>query len=106
VPVCHVLVDGKVCFGTGSDSQKVRNLQADPHLAVPVDLYSEDWKFIKGIMLQGLPGSSIVGPRSGRFEHCCTGNTRSTPTRPVGGEADSMIVEMTPTRVFSWNVDE
>jgi len=83
VPVCHVLVDGKVCFGTGSDSQKVRNLQADPHLAVPVDLYSEDWKFIKGIMLQGLPGSSIVGPRSGRFERCCTGNTRSTPTRPV-----------------------
>jgi Pyridoxamine 5'-phosphate oxidase len=23
VPVCHVLVDGKVCFGTGSGSQKV-----------------------------------------------------------------------------------
>ena len=53
VPVCYVLVDGKVCFGTGSGSQKVRNLQADPHVAVLVDLYSENWNFIKGVMLQG-----------------------------------------------------
>jgi len=105
VPVCHVLVDGKVCFGTGSGSQKVLNLQADPHMAVLVDLYSEDWNFIKGIMLQGTARLIHRGPA---FRKIRTLLYRKYPQYPEEAgleEADSMIVEMTPTRVSSWGVE-
>jgi PPOX class probable F420-dependent enzyme len=106
VPVCHVLVDGKVCFGTGSDSQKVRNLQADPHLAVLVDLYSEDWKFIKGIMLQGTARLIHRGPAFRKIRTLLYQKYPQYPDDAGLEEADSMIVEMTPTRVSSWAVDE
>ncbi len=62
MPVCHVLAEGKIYFGTGSDSQKVQNLKANPHMAVLVDLYSEDWSLLKGVMVQGTAKLIQRGP--------------------------------------------
>src|SRR2546426_8448492 len=53
VPVCHVLVDGKLYFASDTGARKVRNLKANPHIAVSVDLYSDDWSNLKGVLLQG-----------------------------------------------------
>ena len=43
VPVCHVVAEGKIYFATDAQSQKARNLQRAPRLALVADLYSEDW---------------------------------------------------------------
>jgi len=40
-------------FGSDVDARKVLNLKANPRLAVSVDLYSDDWSNLKGVMIQG-----------------------------------------------------
>ena len=46
VPVCHTLVGDRIYFASGDDARKVLNLGQNEHLAVTVDLYSEDWSQI------------------------------------------------------------
>jgi nitroimidazol reductase NimA-like FMN-containing flavoprotein (pyridoxamine 5'-phosphate oxidase superfamily) len=40
VPVCHVLATGKLYIGSGDDGPKVRNLKANPKIAVTVSARS------------------------------------------------------------------
>src|SRR5437763_8033620 len=53
VPVCQVVAGGKIYFASGNDGRKALNLAENPRVAVTVDLYSEDWTHIKGVMVQG-----------------------------------------------------
>ena len=53
VPVCHVLAGDKLYFGSGDDGRKVLNLRENPQLAVTVDIYTEAWSQLRGVMLQG-----------------------------------------------------
>jgi PPOX class probable F420-dependent enzyme len=102
VPVCHVLVEGKVYFGTGRRSQKVRNLEANPHIAVLVDVYSEDWSSLKGVMVQGTAKLIRRGPQ---FRKMRTHLYQKYPQYPAESglkESDDMIVEMIPARVSAW----
>ena len=106
VPVCHVLADGKIYFGTGSDSQKARHLTANPRLAVLVDLYSEEWSLSRGVMVQG----TVRLLRRGReFRKIRTLLYRKYPHYPDEAaleESDDIIVEMTPVHVASWGLEE
>src|SRR5436309_15787636 len=81
VPVCHVVIGDRVYFGSGDDARKVRNMSANPRVAVTVDLYAEDWSHIKGVMVQGR-GSSRAGRRSAGSARSCTGSTPSTRASP------------------------
>src|SRR3989449_6673777 len=53
VPVCQVVAGGKISFASGNDGRKVLNLAENPRVAVTVDLYSEDWTHLRGVMVQG-----------------------------------------------------
>src|SRR2546425_10026704 len=53
VPVCQVVAGGKIYFASGNDGRKVLNLAENPRVAVTVDLYSEDWTHLRGVMVQG-----------------------------------------------------
>ena len=53
VPVCHVLTDGKLYFASETGARKMKNLRQNPHVTVTVDLYSDDWANLKGVMIQG-----------------------------------------------------
>src|SRR5213594_4855667 len=63
VPVCQVVVDGKIYFASGNDGRKALNLAENPRVAVTVDLYSDDWSHIKGATVQGLAKLYAKGPR-------------------------------------------
>jgi uncharacterized pyridoxamine 5'-phosphate oxidase family protein len=52
VPVCPVLDAGKVYFGTETNAKKIRNIKANPHVAIVFDVYSNSWKKLRGILLQ------------------------------------------------------
>jgi nitroimidazol reductase NimA-like FMN-containing flavoprotein (pyridoxamine 5'-phosphate oxidase superfamily) len=41
VPVCHAFAGGKIYIGSSDDAAKVRNIKANPHVTVTVDLYSD-----------------------------------------------------------------
>lgn len=55
VPVCHVLEGGRLYFASGNDATKVLNLRAVSRMALTVDLYSDDWENLKGVMVRGPP---------------------------------------------------
>lgn len=63
VPVCQILVGGKIYFASGKKGRKVLNLRANPKLALTVDLYSDDWGQIQGVMVQGAARVIERGPR-------------------------------------------
>jgi nitroimidazol reductase NimA-like FMN-containing flavoprotein (pyridoxamine 5'-phosphate oxidase superfamily) len=105
VPVCHVLRDGKLYFGSGKKGPKVRNLRANPRVTVTVDTYSDAWSGLRGVMVQGTARLIERGPRFRRIRALLYRKYPQYPAEAALGEADSLIVEVTPTGVFSWGLD-
>ena len=104
VPVCHVVADGKICFGSERDAKKVKNLRANPRAAVTVDLYAEDWSNLKGVMIQGTVTLVERGPRFRKLRRLLYEKYPQYPEEAALAEGD-VIVEITPTHVFSWGLD-
>jgi nitroimidazol reductase NimA-like FMN-containing flavoprotein (pyridoxamine 5'-phosphate oxidase superfamily) len=102
VPVCHVVVGGKIYFGSGRRSRKVRNVRANARLALTVDVYSDDWSQITGVMVQGTGRVIERGPHFRRLRRRLYAKYPQYPREAALGESDSVIVELTPTHVFSW----
>ncbi len=102
VPVCHVFVDGKLYFGSGSDATKVTHLEKSPRVAVTVDVYTDDWKHLRGVMLQGTARLIASGPAFRRARRLLYEKYPQYPDQAALDESDSVVVEVTPTRVFSW----
>jgi nitroimidazol reductase NimA-like FMN-containing flavoprotein (pyridoxamine 5'-phosphate oxidase superfamily) len=105
VPVCHVVVNGALCFGSGNDARKVLNLRANDQIAVTVDLYAEDWPQLRGVMVQG---RAKLFERGGRFRKIRASLYRKYPqyaSEAALDESDSVIVEVSPGHVFSWGFE-
>jgi PPOX class probable F420-dependent enzyme len=105
VPVCYVLEDGKLYFGSGKDGRKVQNVRANPRIAVTVDLYSDGWAHLKGVMLQGTAAVIERGPRFRKVRALLYRKYPQYPDDAALDESDSVVVEITPTHVFSWGLD-
>jgi nitroimidazol reductase NimA-like FMN-containing flavoprotein (pyridoxamine 5'-phosphate oxidase superfamily) len=105
VPVCHVLLGGKLYFGSGDDGRKVLNLKFNPRIAATVDLYSDDWPSLKGVMVQGITTLIERGPRFQRVRRALYAKYPQYPKEAAISPADSVIVEVTPTHVFTWGFD-
>ena len=104
VPVCHVVCDGKIYFASGDDGRKVLNLRANPRLALTVDLYSDAWANLKGVMVQGRAALIDKGPRFRKIRALLYRKYPQYPDEAALDESDSVIVEVTPTRVFTWGI--
>jgi len=52
VPVCPVLDGGKMYFASEIGAKKVKNIEANPQVAIVFDVYSDSWKQLRGVMLQ------------------------------------------------------
>lgn len=104
VPVCHVFTDGKVYFGSERGARKVNNLRANPHAAITVDLYAENWSNLRGVMIQG--GAALIerGPRFRKIRRLLYEKYPQYPEEAALEEGD-VIVEITPRHVFSWGLD-
>ena len=105
VPVCQVVADGKIYFASGGDGRKVLNLRANPRIAVTVDLYSDAWAHLKGVMVQGEATLIDKGPRFRKIRALLYAKYPQYPDEAALDESDSVIIEVTPTRVFAWGLD-
>ena len=105
VPVCHVVAGGKIYFASGNDGRKVLNLRANARVALTVDLYSEAWANLKGVMVQGTATLIEKGPRFRKIRALLYRKYPQYPDEAALDESDSVIIEVTPTRVFSWGVE-
>ena len=104
VPVCQVVDDGKIYFASGTKGRKVLNVKANPRVAVTVDLYSEAWAHLKGVMVQGDAALIERGPRFRKIRALLYEKDPQYPDDAALDESDSVIVEVTPTRVFTWGM--
>lgn len=105
VPVCQVITDGRIYFASGSDGRKVLNLAENPRVAVTVDLYSEDWAHVKGVAVQGRATMIARGPKFRRVRALLYRKYPQYPREAALEESDSVVVEVTPTHVFTWGLD-
>jgi PPOX class probable F420-dependent enzyme len=105
VPVCHVLADDKVYFGSETDARKVRNLRENPNATVEVDLYSDDWANLKGVMLQATAAIIPSGPRFKAARKLLYAKYPQYPDESALEERESVIVELTPRHVFTWGFE-
>jgi PPOX class probable F420-dependent enzyme len=105
IPVCHVLERDKICFGSGNDATKIRNLRANPRVAVTIDTYSDHWASLRGVMIQGTASLIERGPRFHRIRKRLYQKYPQYPREAAISPSDSVIVEVRPTHVFTWGVD-
>ena len=104
VPVCQVVDDGKIYFASGTKGRKVLNVKANPRVAVTVDLYSEAWAHLKGVMVQGDAALIGKGPRFRKIRALLYEKYPQYPDDAALDESDSVIIEVTPTRVYTWGM--
>ena len=102
VPVCHVLAGGKIYFASGDDGRKVKNLRENPRVTLTVDVYSDHWGTLKGVMIQGRARLIERGPRFRRVRERLYRKYPQYPREAAISPSDSVVVEVTPARVFSW----
>jgi nitroimidazol reductase NimA-like FMN-containing flavoprotein (pyridoxamine 5'-phosphate oxidase superfamily) len=105
VPVCHVVVGGKIYFASGDDARKIENLRENPHVTVTVDVYSDHWSSLKGVMVQGRARVVERGRRFHRVRKLLYRKYPQYPREAALSPSDSVVVEVTPTRVFAWGFD-
>jgi PPOX class probable F420-dependent enzyme len=105
VPVCHALGRGKLYFGSGDDATKIRNIKANPHVTVTIDLYSDHWSTLRGVMVQGTATLIERGPAFQRARRLLYEKYPQYPKEAALAPSDSVIVELTPTHVFRWGFD-
>jgi PPOX class probable F420-dependent enzyme len=105
VPVCHAVVGDRVYFGSGDEARKVLNLRANPRLALTVDLYSDDWSQLRGVMVQGTSRLIERGPAFTRARKRLYAKYPQYAREAALSPSDSVIVEVTPTHVFTWGLD-
>ncbi len=104
VPVCHVLAGDKLYIGSGNDGAKVRNLRANPRITLTVDVYTDHWADLRGVMIQGRARLIARGPRFRRARDLLYAKYPQYRTEAALSPSDSVVIEVTPTQVFSWGV--
>jgi PPOX class probable F420-dependent enzyme len=105
VPVCHVMAGDKIYFGSGDDARKVANLRANPHIALTIDLYAEDWSHLAGVLVHGTATLIERGPRFTQARARLYAKYPQYEADAALSPSDSVIVEITPTRIVTWGLD-
>ena len=104
VPVCPLLENNKIYFGTERGARKMRNIEGNPNVTVVFDDYTEAWDYIRGVMFQGK--ARVVNAKEFRqFRKKIYAKYSQYERRSPLGDRDSAIVEVTPTRKFSWGIE-
>jgi len=104
VPVCHALGGNKLYIGSGK-GRKVKNLAENPQVTVVVDVYSDAWSLLRGVMIQGRARVIARGPGFRRGRDLLYRKYPQYARDAALSPSDSVIVEVTPTRVFTWGFE-
>lgn len=104
VPVCHVLRGGRIYFASGRAGRKMRNLRANPRVTLVVDVYSEDWSRLAGVMVQGRARLVAGGPEFRRVRDLLYAKYPQYRREAALAPSDSVVIELRPTHLFSWGL--
>ncbi len=101
VPICPLMERGRLFFGTDRNTAKVRHIQAHPGVAVAFDDYTEDWRHLRGVLIEG--EARVLEERA--FRSVRARLYRKFPQYQAIApltDRDAVAVEITPRRKVSW----
>jgi PPOX class probable F420-dependent enzyme len=101
VPISPILDEARICFATERDTKKVRNIEANPAVALCFDEYTEDWPALRQVIVHGDAAIVSAGPEFSRLRDLLYRKYAQYETQAPVGEDDSVIVVVTPTLVVS-----
>lgn len=104
VPVCPVFHGKRIYFGTERGAKKVQNLRGDRNLALVYDEYSEVWLSLRGILIKGEGKIVEKGPLFRKARRLLYKKYPQYEQGAALEEGESVIVEVTPLRSFSWGL--
>ncbi len=104
VPVCPILEGDRIYFASAADGVKVQNLRATGQVALVYDEYTEAWPGLKGILIWGTGRAIEAGPTFRRIRKLLYQRYPQYETQAPLEERQSVIIEVTPTRTFSWGL--
>jgi PPOX class probable F420-dependent enzyme len=105
VPVCLVVDGGRLYFASAKTGRKIRDLRANPKVAVSADDYTEAWSGLRGVVVRG---TARIHARDATFRRIRRRLYQKYPQYPAEaalGDHDSVVVEVTPRRLFAWGFD-
>ena len=105
VPVCAVVADGRLYFGSDGEARKVQNLRANPRVTVVADDYTEAWDGLRGVMIVGEGTLHARGPRFRKARQLLYAKYPQYPSDAALEEGESVVVEVTPARAFAWGFE-
>ncbi len=101
VPICPYFEKGLFYLGTDRETAKVRNIRANPRVALVFDDYTEDWRHLRGVLVEG--EARVVAGRAFRFVRARL--YRKFPQYEAIApltERDAVALVITPRRKVSW----
>ena len=104
VPVCPVFDGKQIYFASEKSAKKVKNLQHNAALSIAFDEYSEVWSALRGMMIQGKAKIIEKGPLFRKIRRLLYAKYPQYEKESPIDERDSVIVEVTPERAFSWGL--
>ena len=103
VPVCPVVNNDKIYFGTERTAKKIHNIKTNPRVTVLFDEYTEAWEYLRGVMIQG-DARIVNAAEFRRLRKQIYAKYAQYESNAALGERDSVIVEVKPGKKFSWGL--
>ena len=104
VPVCPILEGDRIYFASAADGVKVQNVRATGQMALTYDEYTEAWPGLKGVLIWGTGRVIEAGPTFRRVRKLLYRRFPQYETHAPLVERQSVIIEVAPTRTFSWGL--
>ncbi|MEN3332714.1 MAG: hypothetical protein V7641_2079 [Blastocatellia bacterium] len=112
IPICYVF-DGEHFYSPIDEKPKqvaprqlkrVRNVETNPHVALVIDDYADDWSKLVYVLVTGL--ASVIQP--GADEHARAVRMLRDKYAQYDAMAidERMIIKITPTRIKQWRATE
>ncbi|MFP5264328.1 MAG: TIGR03668 family PPOX class F420-dependent oxidoreductase [Blastocatellia bacterium] len=111
IPVCYAFdsqslyspIDEKPKAAEASRLRRVRNIEANPHVSLVIDDYSEDWAELQWVLITGL--AAMILPSRDAPDHArAVALLRDKyPQYHSMAIDERMIIRITPTRVRRWS---
>lgn len=106
VPISAVLDLDRLVFASEADTQKIRNIGANPDVAISFDEYHEDWSQLKQVIAHGEAYVVDAGFEFERDRALLYEKFPQYESEAPIEEGSSVVVEVRVDRVVSWGFDD
>jgi nitroimidazol reductase NimA-like FMN-containing flavoprotein (pyridoxamine 5'-phosphate oxidase superfamily) len=104
VPVCPILDGDRIYFASEAGAVKVQNIRRTGRVALTFDEYTEAWSDLKGTLVWGSARIIEAGPVFRRVRKLLYRRFPQYERFAALEEHESVLVEVTPKRTFSWGL--